>query len=283
MVVDVLDSATLQRHQNLESPRGAIRHPKALILSPDGRMLTCSGYSGRNHELRPLVTWSLQTGGVVSAIEALPLLRDPAVTEYHRTTYSTNGKMVGVFRQYETARVDGRIIREFFRGPTFATISIYNVVSGVYLGDVDHDLDSPYIFWIWAHGESLRFATFRQKTITIHEVGFTPEASPTEVKTLPIPDLAGRTAALEMGVPDSAIHVRFLPCRVRPVSVLPVSVDPSIADGALVWDARDPATSSTPNFFRLSFLRVPRNGIGNSSLEGVPYRLCTPRKIHIQH
>ena len=65
---------------------------------------------GRSHELRPLVTWSLQTGGVVSAIEALPPLRDPAVTDYHRITYSTNGKIVGVFRQYETPRVDGRIM-----------------------------------------------------------------------------------------------------------------------------------------------------------------------------
>ena len=203
---------------------------------------------GRSHELRPLVAWSLQTGGVVSAIEALPPLRDPAVTDYHRITYSTNGKIVGVLRQYETPRVDGRIIGEFGRGPTFATISIYNVVSGVYLGDVNHGLDSPYIFGIWTHGESLRFATFRSKTFTVHEVGFTPGASPTVVKTLPIPDLSGRTAVLEMVVPDSAIRVRSLPFKFRSASV-----DPSPVDGALVWDARDPATGSALNFSRMSF------------------------------
>ena len=122
------------------------------------------------------------------------------------------------------------------------------MVSGVYLGDVNHGLDSPYIFGIWTHGESLRFATFRSKTFTVHEVGFTPGASPTVVKTLPIPDLSGRTAVLEMVVPDSAIRVRFLPFKFRSASV-----DPSPVDGALVWDARDPATGTALNFSLMSF------------------------------
>ena len=66
--VDILDSATLQQLQTLEFPQGISTEHRALIFSPDSRILTCSsGYNIQGHELF-VVSWDLQTGGVASVI-----------------------------------------------------------------------------------------------------------------------------------------------------------------------------------------------------------------------
>ena len=122
-----------------------------------------------------VVTWDLQTGGVVSALK----WDRPSGTRVGDIyiVYSTDGRMDAALCRYQSSTV----------------ISIYDIVSGVYTHDVHHptslgDPEALYVYGIWTHGESLRFATPKPTGITIWEVGFVPGAKPTEVETIPIPD-----------------------------------------------------------------------------------------------
>ena len=178
MNVEILDSATLQQLQTLEFSSEVFVRPEALIFSPDSLTLSCSGRdkSLSNQDVH-LVSWDLQTGGVVSAIKRRG--RNEYTTGRTCITYSANGKLVAVLYQYLTS----------------AIISIYDVASGVYLHDVNHGADvghfqftRPRFHNIWTYGESLRFALIESGTIPIREVGFFPGATPTEVETLRAPD-----------------------------------------------------------------------------------------------
>jgi hypothetical protein len=124
-----------------------------------------------------IVSWDLQTGGVISAIEWKGPRDDKA--ERAHITYLTNGRMVAALAQYQF----------------FTTISIYDVVSGIYMYDIDHraradpnlELGTSYVYKIWTHGESLQFAASEPTGIIIWEVGLTPGATPMEVENVPIP------------------------------------------------------------------------------------------------
>ena len=172
--MDILDPATLQRLQSLEFRPGEDAHPRASAFSLDTRMLTSIfGYDRRDTRAF-VVSWDLQTGGVVSAIE-----REGPKIRWASITYSMNVKMVAVFSKHTTS----------------ATISIYNVVTGAYVHDVDPlgssnpdpVLRASYVYQIWAYGESIRFATPEPTGITIWEVGFAPGATPTQIETISIP------------------------------------------------------------------------------------------------
>jgi len=122
MTVDVLDSATLQRLQTLEFPEGISGMHRALIFSPDSRILTCSSdgitrYFEPDRELS-VVSWDLQTGGIASAIRwqgpEQSFAEDPSIT------YSANGKMVGVLYRHGGHH-------------NTANIFICDVTSGVYM------------------------------------------------------------------------------------------------------------------------------------------------------
>ena len=125
-----------------------------------------------------VVSWDLQTGGVISAIE----WRGPRDLEVGRgqIAYFPNGRIVASLSRYSSS----------------TAISIYDVVSGVHMHDVDHlarpnpdpDLRAPYMYKIWTHGESLRFATPESTGITIWDVGLAPGAIPTEVEKVTSPD-----------------------------------------------------------------------------------------------
>jgi hypothetical protein len=77
--VDILDSATLQRLQSLASPWETLACDPLLVFSPDSRRLTYSGRNARRDKHHGpyllierevfIVTWDLQTGGLISAIE----------------------------------------------------------------------------------------------------------------------------------------------------------------------------------------------------------------------
>ena len=177
--MEILDSATLQRLSNLEFSRDLAPRLGALVFSPDSRTLTSFIRGGNYPDTGGFVVcWDLQTGGIVSSVEWQGP-RDAEVGNAH-ITYSRNGKMVAVLFRYESSTV----------------ISIYDAISGVHTHDVDYrthafsDLDSalPYVYKIWAHGESLRFATHELAGITIWQVGFALGATPTEVKTVSAPD-----------------------------------------------------------------------------------------------
>jgi hypothetical protein len=99
----------------------------------------------------------------------------------HIISYSMNGKLVA---------------RHFPCG--HLTISIYDVVSGVYMHDIhyhdhartnpDSALGCPFVYNIWSHGQSLRFTNPEPSAITIWEVGFTPGATPMKVGDLSTPE-----------------------------------------------------------------------------------------------
>ena len=215
--VDILDSATLQPLQSLVFPQERLTRLPVLIFSPNSRMLT---YAGRRaHQPTPLspyvlfdpevfiVTWDLQTGGAVSAIEWKRPYRGKS--QRVRITYSTDGKMVAILDRLD---------------PCWVNISIFDVVSGVYMHDVDcRQLGGSRLCHIWTNGESVQFVTADSIRIAIWEVGFALGAASTLVESFPGPDDA-----------NDAIHFEFLPALCRAAFVH--------SNQILVWDAR----GSTP-------------------------------------
>ena len=212
--VDILDSTTLHRLQSLIPPWKRLACDPALAFSPDSRTLTRSGHSAHycNHDQTTItaggevlaVTWDLQTGGVVSAIEWNG--SDNVVSSEHPITYSMDGKMVAIHSY-------GRGYRTI--------ISIFDVPSGVHIRSVDVGrLDSSCQSYIWTHGESVRFAAAKSTKITIWEVGFSLGAPAGKVETLLGPDHVNGGSTFEF-LP-AVYRVAFSPYR-----------------NALVWDARN--------------------------------------------
>ena len=173
--VDILDSTTLQRLQTLEFPQRMPMGYRALIFSPDSRILTCSSGDPIFHREVFVVSWDLQTGGIVGVISSTVLARSAAVTP--SITYSANGKMIGIAYCSSYCRD--------------SVIFICDVASNVLMHS--HPLNDTVMLSgrIWTHGESLRFATVDATTITIWEVGFISGATPTKAETLPAPDCSG--------------------------------------------------------------------------------------------
>ena len=179
LVIEVLDSVTLWRLQSLIVSRGwaRVETPVALVFSPNGRMLSCASSDMEN---RFVSTWDLQTNGLVSCVE-LPFLDDERVYGGEFCiTYSMDGRTVGILHCKSTT----------------ATISVVDVVSGVYTHDIYPGI--PWMNGIWTHGESLRFATSEGAAITIWEVEFTQGATHKEIETLSVPNDAGQTRAFDL-------------------------------------------------------------------------------------
>ena len=175
--VEVLDSATLQQLQTLESPQdvpteGAPMGSREFVFSPDSRILTRLSCDYEDKEVFA-ISWDLQTGGVASVVGG----EEPALggATFISITYSANGQMFGILYYPRFSEFD-------------SDISIYDVASGVLINHCSLGYDIPLGGHIWTHGESLRFATLDVEAITIWEVGFTSDACPTEVETLPVPD-----------------------------------------------------------------------------------------------
>ena len=178
--VDVLDSATLQRLQTLESRQDVSTEFRVLAFSPDSRILTCcSGQcsSSLDQELF-VVSWDLQTGGVANVVKLQPKIAYPLTGSI---TYSVDGKMAGVLYHY-------------WNNPKNSTIAVIDVASGALMHSHLLKNATPFSKHIWTHGTSLRFATVNAMAITIWEVGFTSSATPTKVKILPSPvDFDGKS------------------------------------------------------------------------------------------
>ena len=175
MTVDILDSVTLQRLQTLESPQGTPTRIRAVVFSPDSRVLMCSsgGFVDHRHQGREIsvVSWYLQTGGVANVFRWEGPPQEGTVDS--SITYSANGKMVAVFHWYRS----NRNVRIF----------IFHAASGKHIHSHSLDNHTPLVDGTWTYGQFLRFATVRARTITIWEVGFTPDDTPTEVETLLAP------------------------------------------------------------------------------------------------
>ena len=212
LTVDVLDPVTLQRLQTYE-PTGGIYTPcRALTFSPDSRILTYSSSIPTHGVLEFLfvVSWDLQTGGVVGVIKRR--VPKPVCIGTPSITHSTDGNMVGDFRFYvHPANAFGVL-----------TIFIFDVASGkcVY----SHPSGNGLLLHdgIWMEGNSLRFATRITTNITIWEVGLTSHAAPTAVETIPGP---GGLLSTE---PD---RVQFLPALRRITLIFEEKVQ--------IWDAQN--------------------------------------------
>ena len=194
--LDILDSATLQRLQTLEPLSENFTFGESLAFSPDSCMLTLSG---RNRKDLFVVTWDLQTGGVVSAIKRQR--QDIYNAGISRITHSADGKMVAVHR------------RRSISVTPVSVISIYDIVSGVHVHDVhpgrhadSYPPTNSRLCDIWTHGKYLRFSTTDLTTIVILQVGFSPGSTPTLVEILRIP---AKLTHIE------PVYVQFLPASCR--------------------------------------------------------------------
>jgi WD40 repeat protein len=221
-MVEVLDSTTLQLLQTLEFPPDISATLKVLIFSPDSRILTCSCDDDhpdrvvsrdQDGELLCVVSWDLQTGGISNVI------RWPAATHglwggsrALSMTYSANGKMLGVSHHYPISKLG-------------CAIFICDVASGVLMHSLLLKDTKPVSNLIWTHGESLRLATANATTITIWEVGFTSDAIPTEVGTLPT--LHGFSQGQGPYIPRDQLHPAT--CRFAFVRHMKI----------VVWDAQN--------------------------------------------
>ena len=153
--VAVLDAVTLEQLHTMHLP---VQHNtwEKLLYSPDSHLLT--GYS---HMQNYIVSWDLQTGGLISNIS----MRGCG---YHSSmTYSGCGTMLGIL---------------FVMGH----IAIYNVLSGIKISS--HSVQSPIVSTIWTYGECLQFATVNPGYIIIWEVNFTSNHAPIQIGSLPTPD-----------------------------------------------------------------------------------------------
>ena len=199
--MDVLDSATLQRLQTLESPPGICAVFRTSVFSPDSRTLMCycHGYMAVSGRDRHIISWDLQTGGVAGVI--------PVASVGSSITYSANGEMVGV------------VCRS---GTGVTIVSIFDVATGEcrYSYSVNGGILSSNI--IWTHGESLQFATANANTITIWNVGFALGAAPMAVEFLPTPYRFDEDWEEEPGL-------LLVPGRLAFASL----------DGVLVWSTRN--------------------------------------------
>ena len=219
VLVDILDSATLQRLQTLESPEDIPTIYRGLAFSPGSHVSTsCSagskgGNASENWELS-VVSWDLQTGGIIGTVKRQG--PDAHITRTPHIAHSMNGKTVGVFHW----RYCGR-----------PTISIFDIVSGVHthshsfpcpFSDMPWSWYSPLLGDIWTHGESLRFPILKGSTVTIWEVGFASGAMPTEVETLSLP----------LAESPDVEQVLLLPTSCRLAG--------TISHKLWVWDVRNP-------------------------------------------
>ena len=216
VTVDVLDSVTLQRLQTLKSPQDVPTMFRELAFSPDSRVLTYAGCTHRGQGVF-VVSWDLQTGGIASTIwqyvsgwaGAAGKAGRPPPPRYipRKLSITANGGVVGVHTHRSNVNAD--------TPNTF----IFDVASGVYTHS--HSFGSqknPLLGNIWTQGEFLRFATANTTSITIWEVGSTPDATPKEVRTLPAPggfDLA-----------ELPVQLLPAPCRLALVA----------EEEVLVWD-----------------------------------------------
>ena len=177
IVVDVLDSVTLQCLQTLNCPVRTTYQYKTLVFSPNSHIITYSADDMHSRET-VVVSWDLQTGGVVSAAWQ-PRLGPEYLYKTTSMVYSADGKTAGIFYQYVNPN------------DTFVTtrISIFNVASGDCMHS--HLLEDCTLLSknTWTQGESLLFISTDVAAITIWEVVFTSSTPPTKVETFSVPNI----------------------------------------------------------------------------------------------
>ena len=248
LAVDILDSVTLQQVQTLNLPHGTFTGNMALAFSLDSRILTCSSYfrMSRLVARRIAVSWDLQTGGVASVIRCQASASRSI--EKASITHSASGRMIGVFTYYRDEDDANR-----------ANISILDVATRLHIYSHSFGGGIPLSNNVWTQGDRLRFAVANATTITIRECGFTPDATPVEVETLPTPEDFGGG---KIGHGD----VQFFPASCCLAFVF--------RGGVLVWDARNSKTL-------LRWTDAKAGSISFSSFDGRFFASGTGSEIHL--
>ena len=151
----VLDAATFEQCHALYPPE---RSPEwnNITFSPGSHLLT--GYS---QIWGCIITWDLQTGGLLSNIGTKKYGRCNSMS------YSDCGTMIGGL---------------FGTG----TIVIYDISSGTCI--CSHSIQQEVFHHIWTCGKYLQFATVEPEVMIIWQVGFTSSSEPSKISSLSIPD-----------------------------------------------------------------------------------------------
>ena len=234
--IEILDAVTLEQHCTMHPNCKLV--PSALIFSPDGRLLTAHDYSDKPPH--NIVTWDIQTGGVINCISAGDDLGSVC-----SLSYSECGKMVGVlFKRMNPSQAtdaDGYIIDTY----TYSIV-IYNLLSGTCISS--HLVQEPITLTTWTHGEHIQFTAIKSESIIIWEIGFVSSCTPTEVGTLPIPDNfpedpSGKNLLL---FPDLSQFAFFLGQRVL---VWDVQNHKSLLDSEDIVDPKNMTFSPDGHFF----------------------------------
>ena len=139
---------------------------RVLAFSPDSRSLLCCGLS-IDSLTNFIVSWDVQTGGMVRVRE----IEEEAKGCPSAVTLSADGDMIGV------AYFDCSAPNEFI-------VCVYEIDSGrrVYA----HSFGGWFIK-IWTYDQSLRFAAAWLGTITVWEIGLTPDPRSEPAETLDLP------------------------------------------------------------------------------------------------
>ena len=192
--VEIRDAVTLNLLHNFRSH--SVSTIQALNFSPDSRLLTQINYGDMT-----LVTWDLQTGRPVESNYP------EDANHVTSSTHSIDGKMIAVV--YST----------FYRSSTLiATHDLFTSRTQL------HPLpEGRIISPIWTHGEFIRFAIVKSRSIAIWEAEFTSKHPFEVVESLPAPD--------EINDFDKDTELLFLP------SVLRLAI--AARDALSVWDVRD--------------------------------------------
>jgi len=228
--IQILDAATLKRIRSLTPQQD---YTQSIIFSAESHSL-----AHLSSNLEASTGWDLQTG-VPARITSTPWgrkwhhpedsdcvkgMRGVPWGDTRRSlsiTYSGCGTMFGIllehyFKHYNNCDGDDY---DDNNNNKAAVIITYNVLPRAsVIGS--YRVEIPVAHMIWTHGECIRFAVFRQGSITIWEVGFVSEHPATEVESMPTPDNFD---------PESSSFL-FLPPLFRLAFILKNSI--------FVWDAQ---------------------------------------------
>ena len=151
----VLDATTFEQNHTLYPPE-TLPEWNNIKFSPGSHLLT--GYSWMRD---CIITWDLQTGGLLSNIGTKKYGRCNSMS------YSDCGTMIG-------GLFDTR------------TIVTYDISSGTCI--CSHLIQQEVFHHIWTCGKYLQFATVEPEVIIIWQVGFTSSNAPSKINSLSIPD-----------------------------------------------------------------------------------------------
>ena len=157
--VEILDAVTFKQLYTMYYPdKKAPSVYKYLTFSADSYLLT--GYC---HIPNCIITWDVQTGGLISNI-------------------STSNGACGSMVYSDCNTMTGGV----FYLEDQSSIIIYDIISGKAI--ISHPVQESVARTVWSYEKCLQFATIESQSMVIWEVAFTSSGEPTRINSLPIPE-----------------------------------------------------------------------------------------------